>query len=120
MDKHRFDILALCKYYFRLKMNLSNVSMIRLDLHKLFCGWEHYFGGCDWNTGESFSFSKHTIFRLNFFDKKLEIKMDRKIWSFLMILYKGGGFFKSPVNTMGEGGVEFLWILLLKEYRLLT
>ena len=26
------------------------------------------------------------------------------MWSFLMTLYKGGGFFKSPLNIMWGGG----------------
>ena len=77
--------------------------------------------GTQANTGE-FLFQETYDIQTQFFCQKIRDKNGQKNMVLFDDLYRGGGFFKSPVNTMGEGGGGggFLWILLLKEYRLLT
>ena len=96
VDKHRFDILALRKYYFRLKNELIKRFYDSPRSTQAFLGVATLLR---WSRLEhrrilkSFSFRKHMIFRINFFVKKLEIKKGQKNIVLFDDLIQRGRFF---------------------------
>ena len=80
VDKNRFNMDRLCKYYDRLFKELLKLFYQRPNAADVFLGTEYYYGGCDWYSGEYWrvSLTENIHYSDGIFCVKKEINNNKK------------------------------------------